>query len=556
MNKNNQTLRQALKSIVLAEITRYKKEMGVQPPNWSARLNVYANQPGYFMTFVSIPKLGINPVNTYGTPTGIYAYPILQGTDSDFAREKKYVIVFKPKPGVKLLSMQEYTEEQLTADINTLWNKYAKVFSEEMAMPSISHVLARAKKDAHVVAKKAQSISYLWFVTRWLAISTNKLKYGKKAKEKAVSDDGWNDNWQEENPRKIEAVAPNEWARILRNDLGYQGVVDMGYGLIHESERYQAVFFSASTLDTVELIQKPSEEDKPGTPTYIVPGEETKQLHAMVAAGQDLKEFPVNFKVSVQNFSGKTLKGLTTTDKDGYIYGNTFQGSSLVGWRFKSGTFAANNLRSAKLKNVIFGGQEQGQGMKLYRNKFINTTMDGISLHHVNVNSDTYGGSAISNLGVMGSYFSNANIRGAKINSFTVSETTFGACDIELSTFSNGEFFTCQFRDMSAGSTHDETDGINCSDVKFKNTNFGDCYFRFLSATNVTFEGCTFSGGSLVFNGDVSTVKLSNVAFVNKVSMQQDTYDKLLANNPELEEAKAEKGLVTYSLKAKAKATG
>ena len=152
----------------------------------------------------------------------------------------------------------------------------------------------------------------------------------------------------------------------------------------------------------------------------------------------------------------------------------------------------------------------------------------------------------------MGSYFSNANIRGAKINSFTVSETTFGACDIELSTFSNGEFFTCQFRDMSAGSTHDATNGINCSDVKFKNTSFGDCYFRFLSATNVVFEGCIFSGGSLVFNGDVSTVKLSNVAFINKVSMHQDTYDKLLANNPELEEAKAEKGIVTYSLKAKA----
>lgn len=546
MNKNNQTLRHALKSIVLAEITRYKKEMGVQPPSWSARLNVYANQPGYFMTFVSIPKLGINPVNTYVTPTGIYAYPILQGTDSDFAREKKYVIVFKPKPGVKLLNMHEYTEAQLTTDLNTLWNKYTKVFADEMDMFNIDQLLAKAKKSANIVSKKAQSASMLWFVTRWLAIVTNKLKHGKKAKEKAAEEDGWSDNWQEEKPRKIEAVAPNEWARILRNDLGYQGVVDMGYGLIHESERYQAVFFSASVLDTVELIQKPSEEDKPGTPTYIVPGEETKQLHALIAAGQDLKEFPVNFKVTVQNFSGKTLKGLTTTDKDGYIYGNTFQGSNLVGWRFNTGTFAANNLRSAKLKNVIFGGQEQGSGMKLYRNKFINTTMDGVSLHHVNVNSDTYGGSAISNLGVMGSYFSNANIRGAKFNGFTVSETTFSACDMEHSTLSSGEFFTCQFRDVSAGSTHDATNGINCSDVKFKNTNFGDCHFRFLSATNVTFEGCAFSGGSLVFNGDVSTVKLSNVAFVNKVMMTQDTYDKLLVNNPELEAAWAKKGIATY----------
>jgi uncharacterized protein YjbI with pentapeptide repeats len=108
---------------------------------------------------------------------------------------------------------------------------------------------------------------------------------------------------------------------------------------------------------------------------------------------------------------------------------------------------------------------------------------------------------------------------------------------------------------MSAGSTHDETTGINCSDVKFKNTKFDDSFFRFLSATNVTFEGCTFSGGSLVFNGDVSTVKLSNVVFVNRVMMSQDTYDKLLVNNPELEEAKAKKGFVTYSLKAKAKAT-
>lgn len=39
-------------------------------------LKKYSNDSAYFVTFTSLEKVGINPVNAFSTPIGVYAYSL------------------------------------------------------------------------------------------------------------------------------------------------------------------------------------------------------------------------------------------------------------------------------------------------------------------------------------------------------------------------------------------------------------------------------------------------------------------------------------------------
>lgn len=53
----------------------------------------------------------------------------------------------------------------------------------------------------------------------------------------------------------------NKWARIWRN-LGIDGIIDLGRGLIHSSEPSQALFFSKNTIKLVKSFENKSTPDK------------------------------------------------------------------------------------------------------------------------------------------------------------------------------------------------------------------------------------------------------------------------------------------------------
>ena len=39
-------------------------------------LEKYSKDPNIFISFVNVQKIGINPSSTFGTPNGIYTYPL------------------------------------------------------------------------------------------------------------------------------------------------------------------------------------------------------------------------------------------------------------------------------------------------------------------------------------------------------------------------------------------------------------------------------------------------------------------------------------------------
>lgn len=104
----------------ILEAGRYKKEFGQDLPRWKEELLKYEQEGGYFVTFGTIPKLGLNPVNEYGTPLGIYSYLLDRNKLSPFALNRPYAIVFKPKPEANLLYLNYYSKGDLKRDISKL----------------------------------------------------------------------------------------------------------------------------------------------------------------------------------------------------------------------------------------------------------------------------------------------------------------------------------------------------------------------------------------------------------------------------------------------------
>lgn len=138
----------------ILEAGRYKEEFGQDLPRWKEELLKYEQEGGYFVTFGTIPKLGLNPVNEYGTPLGIYSYLLDRTKLSPFALNRPYAIVFKPKPEANLLYLNNYSKGDLKRDISKL-----------IEMGFDQETIDNAQKQAWVPTPGGK----LWNITRVLS---------------------------------------------------------------------------------------------------------------------------------------------------------------------------------------------------------------------------------------------------------------------------------------------------------------------------------------------------------------------------------------------------
>lgn len=93
----------------------------------------------HFITFVYHPKLGLNPVNRYDTPTGVYSYPLSHfyskitddgGSFSKIPYQNKapYIYLFEAveKDGKRIITEENYNEANYKKDVALLKNYLAK----------------------------------------------------------------------------------------------------------------------------------------------------------------------------------------------------------------------------------------------------------------------------------------------------------------------------------------------------------------------------------------------------------------------------------------------
>lgn len=203
--------------------------------------NVY----NLFVSFTAIDKLGINPGSTYDTPLGIYSYPasyvhkqMYDGDRADnalpFAGEQPIVNIFSAKGNIIDVSTISSTE------VNDLYRRIGDFYYRQMqkhepetyssgkgwktAVDEVEEVINNASNHAKFADSPG---GQLWYVTLTVARTLS---------------------WV------VRRSHPVMW-NVLWRGIGVDGCVDSkGVGIIHTSERIQAVFFHIGAIDKVERI--------------------------------------------------------------------------------------------------------------------------------------------------------------------------------------------------------------------------------------------------------------------------------------------------------------
>lgn len=511
--------RQALKSIVLAEITRYKKETGMSLPSWRDRLDSYVDMPDHFVTFSTIPKLGVNPINAYGTPTGIYAYPLSSKIESHvtFAKDRPYAIVFKPKQGTNILKVESYSYAQLQADIEKLLSMHGSVWESD----NVDGVIKRARnavfpRARNLDADPVLAAKLLWQITKNLASDLN---FAKNEKATDVGTDF------SQLRLRVEATTPNEWARVFLS-LGYQGVVDTGHQIIHQNEPSQAVFFSSNAVEAVDMVQKPTDEYQSAQPDDIM------QIKRAVAAGKSLSGIPIKEQLAHLNLSGKHVDGLTvpspigTGGSGGSLYMCSFAGSLLTNWKLLVNRHSNLLFASATIRDMQLGKADK--------------------FSYVTIAESSFQKSKITNLSANLAMFDSCNFKGA-----TIKDSKFYTCSfISSEEFDGVTFDNVTFISSKVGTSLNKSKVLNTtfdacrleyllwSDNEFRNTTFDTCTIQgkvnFKVAKDVTFDKCVFTDVKFNVTDPASTVNFEDCVF-HRVTMSQKTFDLLLATNPQLQ---------------------
>lgn len=253
----------------LTELTRYKKEKGVDPERGLEKLAKWTDAPDIGMHFASLDKVGINPRNHYATPMGIYAYlfdrewfDVFRKGDVPFAGGRDFIHLIQLNSGsrknfivVQASGRANYGSSRYKRDVETLRKNYesnAKIvaaFNAGWSWRSGGEI--RSWLDLVDISAKTALIKtdfgYMWNLTRLIA--------------QIIGLNG---------PNKIVA-----WTEALLS-LGIEGVIDYGAGIIHENEKRQMVILNPTAFKRVETVTK--EEVERSRTSGIADSPEIKRL--------------------------------------------------------------------------------------------------------------------------------------------------------------------------------------------------------------------------------------------------------------------------------------
>jgi hypothetical protein len=261
--------------------TKYYQRIGKKLPNELSRKSAYDklikykdNEDVYF-SFRSIEKIGINPSSQWNTPNGIYTFPLHQIIyNNPYHSEYEikngvikvphflnlpYIYVLEAK-GRGIKNLITYTEQEFKEDIITLKNgiqKYNNRFIKSISNSNfLKEFIDKYAFDINLGEEKVKNI----FLTEATDIvkavdllatwSNMYAKYRNKAGGRL-----WYVTMALSSILASSLFSPNIWSTLFSKILKYNYVVDCGYGIIHENEPIQAVFFNTSSFNVLEIIE-------------------------------------------------------------------------------------------------------------------------------------------------------------------------------------------------------------------------------------------------------------------------------------------------------------
>lgn len=194
----------------------------------------------YGITFIEIPKIGINPKSPdqYNTPLGIYFYPIqddairvqFMSYDLPFAADSKYIGLFRFKNPANVVHL-DYSSQVM--------EKMTEDFIKKVLIPEYRRRWKLQNPDEEI--EKWMKEDLIVSSGNW--ISTINEKYNDAAEFWALT--------------KLKTGSISEWTKRFIK-FGVDGVVDYGAGIIHKNEPIQGVAFNLSFIETVAIFENPT----------------------------------------------------------------------------------------------------------------------------------------------------------------------------------------------------------------------------------------------------------------------------------------------------------
>jgi uncharacterized protein YjbI with pentapeptide repeats len=406
---------------MLLEATRFKRETGQDVITPQERLLKYERERGggYFVHFSNVPRMGLFLQNKYGTPIGFYGYPLKAAKMRDFAVNRPYQIVFKPKPEAKILDLKKYTEEDLERDLVKLSRDPVAIAAVEERGHGFQFWVDRMKGMARVKSPGG----HLWAITRLMSQADKADAFVSKVGKVGPGPDPKNPNPKRDLPRKGGGPT-GAWTMMFRR-LGYDGVVDSaGQGIIHPAERYQGVFFDTTKMDLIEIVERKKKH-------YVSKKEELflVKLH--------------NRKLNGRDFSGRSLAGALFTNSE--LKGANFSGAVLTASRFERAKLDGANMYKANLKNAnlssasLVGANLEGAKMEEVNcrgSDFSEANLQGVELTNAQFQGCLFVGADLRGTKFLGSYVYAGNFSRAKLENADLSQTSY----VEGATFKGASY--------------------------------------------------------------------------------------------------------------------
>ena len=204
----------------------------------SARVLQGVGIPNSFVSFTKIEKLGLNPQSRYNTPLGIYAYQSVYVMEKagleqpmtvlPFVGDAPYANLFRVRGNIVNLSRMGQSE------INEYKEKMIGIFLKYAGMGNDDYDEIKEMLDRRIFTLIGdRGTGYFWEITRLMSGFLT---------ESHLTQRSW---------RVPTSRLPISWNKLFR-ELGIDGCVDEGEGIIHPNEPTQSVFFTTRAIASSE----------------------------------------------------------------------------------------------------------------------------------------------------------------------------------------------------------------------------------------------------------------------------------------------------------------
>lgn len=405
MSSSN-SLSPLIRSLTLLEISRHMRELGVKPTPWQEQLAALEQQnktdKNLFVHFSDYPRMGLYLKNQYKTPIGFYAYFLDRKKIMKFAINRPYAVVIRPKPTARLLDFMTYSAENLKQDVEKLvtWG-----FSQK----AIEYARRGARDNQNLHG------SMIWNITRLLAGA-----------------DSADPDFQPEQKKDRGGGPTGKWSYLLWKVLGYVGVVDDGFQIIHHLEPNQAVFFNTAQVEIVSVVEKNNKPSILDAPKGHITSLFEKDKKLLDFQGSDFRNME---NKQILKTIGLSEKNMIIEDVD--FSGSDFTGANLQRINFINCRFAKANLSKIQLFKGLFTRCQLG-GAKIREAKmdacgFVQCVLNSVDLFATSLKHSSFSGVHMRNaylqdVDFFGAAFYDVDFTGSNLeDAIGLREATFDA---------------------------------------------------------------------------------------------------------------------------------